>query len=48
MNSFWLRFVVTEALSVVGAFIAFTPLSTAQKAAWEQFITAGQIALNTR
>ncbi len=48
MSSFWLRFIVTEALSVVGAFIAFTPLSSAAKAAWEQFILAGQIALNTR
>ncbi len=42
MNSFWLSFVVAEAVTVAGAFVNLSSLPPGVKAALESFMLAGQ------
>ncbi len=41
MNSFWLTFIITEAVGVASAFVNASNLKPAVKAALEKFILAG-------
>jgi hypothetical protein len=41
MNSFWLTFIITEAVGVAEAFVNASNLKPAVKAALEKFILAG-------
>jgi hypothetical protein len=41
MSNFWIKFVINEALAVVGAFIGGSKLSPAQQTAAEALVTAG-------
>ena len=45
--SFWLNFVISEALSVLGAYVAGTTLTPEQKAAAEKLIADGEAFLST-
>ena len=46
-NSFWITFVVNEAISVVAAYVAASKMSDAQKVAAEQLIASAQAFLIT-
>ncbi len=47
MGNFWIKFVIDEALAVVGAFIASSKLNPAQKAAAEKLVADGEAFLQT-
>lgn len=47
MSKFWLTFIVTEALNVLGAFIASGKMTPAQKTAAEKLIADGEAFLAT-
>lgn len=47
MGKFWLTFVINEALSVLGAYIASTNLTPAQKGAAEKLLADGTAFLAT-
>jgi hypothetical protein len=42
MSSFWLQFIINEALSVAQAFVGLSSLTPQQKTDLEAFIVAGQ------
>lgn len=45
MGKFWLTFVISEALSLLGAYVNSSHLTDAQKAAAEKLIIDGQAFL---
>ena len=42
MGSFWIKFIISEAISVVEAFVASSKLTPAQKALAEELLAAAQ------
>jgi hypothetical protein len=42
MSSFWLQFIISEAISVAEAFVSLSTLPVGVKSALENFISAGQ------
>ena len=42
MSTFWIQFIITEAIGVAQAFVQLSTISPTLKAALESFIAAGQ------